>query len=124
MARTFSFKFGSPKLNRELIGLLRSSGIKHAVGEKGVIRCSVEVEETVQNELISSIRDKVFSSWQIVSCPSDWTKSYREYMHAHGIPFVEEMTDGDLGFLISRRYHPHTWKIEAPAKTEARLARR
>ena len=67
----------------------------------------------------SSIRDKVFPSWQVLTCPKDWIERYRDYMNRHGIPFKEELSDGELWFLIPRKYRPHAWKLDDPAPCEA-----
>jgi hypothetical protein len=70
------------------------------------------------------IRNEVFPSWQILTCPKDWIERYRQYMTQHDIPFTEELANHELWFLIPRKYRPHSWKIEdqSPVRKE-RIAR-
>jgi hypothetical protein len=100
-------------LNRQLIDLLKRKRIQHSVGKDGVIRYSPDDEELVENELIRSIRDSVFKPWQIISCPKDWAERYKSYMSRHEIPFVEELIDRQLCFLIPRKYRPHSWRLRS-----------
>ena len=37
-------------------------------------------------------------------------------MIRHDIPLKEEMSDGELGFLIPRKYRPHAWKLDESEK--------
>ncbi len=106
-----SFRLVDDSLNRQLIGLLKRNGVQHAVGKNGVIRYSPANVELVENDLIASIRDSVFPSWQIISCPKDWAERYKTYMIHHEIPFVEELIDRQLCFLIPRAYRPHSWRL-------------
>jgi len=112
MARQFTFRFNDEALNRKLVGLLMKHRIAYSVDGSGTIRYSAESEEVVENQLISKVRDGVFPSWQIVTCPKDWVQRYKDYMIQHGVPFREEMTDNELWFLIPRRYRPHKWVFE------------
>ncbi|HTU92739.1 MAG TPA: hypothetical protein VMF69_21845 [Gemmataceae bacterium] len=114
MGKTCSFKFLDNHLNRELAGLLKKSAINHSIDKDGVVHYSRDDEEFVENDLICSIRDKVFPSWQLWTCPPDWTARYKEYMSRHGIPFREELSNGELWFLIPRKHRPHSWKLEDP----------
>jgi hypothetical protein len=116
-----SFKFLDNKLNQQLIGLLKKSKIGHSVDKIGVIHYSVNDQEAV-DDLICSVRNKVFEPWQILTFPNDWTKRYLEYMDRRGIPFREELSDGELWLLLPRNYRPHSWKLENVSKKE-RLAR-
>src|SRR5436190_17369824 len=111
MNTTYSFRFLDERLNRLLIVLLEKQGIRHSVSKDGVILYSPGDAEIVENELIKSIRDQVFSPWQIISCPKNWTRRYRRYMTIHEVPFVEELIDNQLCFLIPRTYRPHSWKL-------------
>jgi hypothetical protein len=80
--------------------------------------------ELVENELIASVRDVVFFPWQIISCPKDWTQRYKNYMRKHGIPYVEELIDNQLCFLIPRAFRPHSWKLgKEPSRKRIRSAR-
>lgn len=107
-----SFRFADDTLNRRLITLLKKRAIGHAVGRNGVIHYSPDDAECVENILIDSIRSSVFPFWQVLTCPEDWTRRYRDYMTRHAIPFTEEISDGQLWFLLPRRYRPHAWKLE------------
>jgi hypothetical protein len=66
----------------------------------------------VENDVICSIRDEVFPSWQVLTCPHDWKARYRTYMKRHGVPFVEELSNGEVWFLIPRKYRPHAWRLD------------
>lgn len=111
MGFTLSFKFLEDDLNRRLIALLKNE-IGHAVDENGVIHYSPRDEWSVENDLIGSIRDRVFSPWQVLSCPKEWAERYRRYMVKHDISFKEELSDGQLWFLLPRKYRPHRWKLD------------
>ncbi len=118
----YSFRFLDKDLNAKLVSLLRKAKIPYTVDTKGVVHYSSADEEQVGNDLICSIRDRVFASWQILTCPSDWTDRYRAYMSRHHVPFTEECSNGELWFLIPRNYRPHSWKID-DAKAEPRKRR-
>ena len=112
MGSTPSFKFARDDLNRRLIALLNKNKIRHFVDKSGVIHYAPEDEESVENDLIGSIRDRVFSSWQVLSCPKEWIERYRQYMTRHDIPFQEEWIDGQWCFLLPRKHRPHLWKLD------------
>jgi hypothetical protein len=114
MAKRRSFRFVDDELNERLIQLLKKSHVSHRVDADRVIHYSSDDEDVIGNDLICSIRDRLFRSWQIVSCPPEWTDSYRQYMAQHEIPFVEETSGDDRRFLIPSRYRPHSWKLEEP----------
>ena len=118
MSLTCSIKFADKKLNAKLVALLSGSAIKHGVDRDGIIRYSPIDEEAVENDFIGSIRDGVFPSWQLLSCPSAWVGRYREYMIRHDVPFAEELADRELRFLIPRGYHPHAWELDPPNDVE------
>lgn len=118
MQKSSSFKFLDDDLNQQLIALLQKAGIKHDVGKDGIVHYSSGDDEVVENDLICSIRDKVFPSWQVLTCPRDWTVSYKKYMSHHGIPFHEELSNGELWFLLPGKYRPHRWKLDGPMKAE------
>ena len=120
MLRSHSFQYSDDALNRELIGLLKRAGIDHSLDEDGVIRYSSDEHEFVENELINAIRDRVFPSWQVLTCPEDWIARYRNYMNRRQIPFREEWNDGSLWFLIPRKYRPNSWKLDGPRWREPR----
>lgn len=112
MGRTLSFRFVDEKLNRCLIRLLKKKGITHKVDEDGLIHYSADDEEFVENELIGSVRDEVFPSWKVLSCPKDWTERYKRYMVRHNIMFQEELANHEQCFLIPSTHRPHSWKLE------------
>jgi hypothetical protein len=106
-----SFRFVDDDLQRQFRALLKTSGIDHTVEKDGAVVYKRDDEEIVENELISSIRNRIFGAWQILSCPKDWTNRYRAYMKENDIPYAEEITDQEICFLIPRRYRPHSWKL-------------
>lgn len=112
-----SFRFLDECLNRQLIAAFGKSEIKHAVAKDGTIRYS-PADEHAGEDLICSVRAGVFPSWQILTCPPDWIAVYREYMNDHAIRFHEEIDDGTLWFLLSRRLRPHMWKLDCPMQAE------
>ena len=122
MKNHHSFKFLDSALNHELIMLLKRAKIEHRVDSDGTIHYSKDDEDTVDNDLICSIRDKVFASWQVLTCPRDWGARYKEYMKQHAVPFLEERSNGELWFLIPRKYRPHSWRLDEPGEKKGRLA--
>jgi hypothetical protein len=113
MSRRF-FKFLDADLNQQLHALLKGANVKHEVRKGGIVYYSSADFEVVENDLICAIRDRVFPSWQILTCPPDWIAVYKKYMHDHRIPFHEEMSNGELWFFLPRKYRPHRWKLEDP----------
>jgi hypothetical protein len=118
MEKNNSFKFLNHNLNQQLIALLKKAKIKHDIGKDGVVHYSSYDEEVVENDFICSIREKVFPSWQVLTCPRDWIECYKKYMSHHGIPFNEELSNGELWFLLPRKYRPGRWKLGCPMKEE------
>lgn len=116
-----AFKFLDDDLNRQLIGRLKRTKIKHHVGKDGFVHYSPDDEEVVENEIICPLRDKVFPAWQVLTCPPDWVETYKKYMTHRGIPFHEELSNGEAWFLLPAKYRPHRWKLDRPMKT-ARMA--
>jgi hypothetical protein len=113
MPLSLSFRFADDELNDKLIDLVKKNRIKHSVDDGGIVHFSPDDEDVMENTLICSIRDDVFTSWQVLSCPRDWTDCYREYMAQHDVPFHEELIDDGVCFLIPRRYRPNSWKLTA-----------
>lgn len=111
-----TFKFLDKNLNQELVDLLERAKINHSIDKDGTIRYSADDDEAVENDLICTIRDRIIPSWQVLTCPSDWTGRYRDYMSRRGIPFREELSDGELWFLIPRKLRPHSWKLDGRTK--------
>ncbi len=115
--QTCSFRFMDDELHRRMLALLKKHMIKHVVNSDGVIHYSVKDEEIVGNELIATVRASVFPSWQLLSCPADWTERYKRHMNQHGVPFREERFNNELCFLLPRKYRPHSWELEERANT-------
>jgi hypothetical protein len=122
MSNRHSFRFLNNELNDRLIQLFKRAEIQHRVDRAGLIRYSTADEEVVENDLIRSVRDSVFPSWQVLTCPSEWTTRYRDYLRRNDIPFQEELVDGELWFLIPRKYRPGAWKLEDPSQKRQRSA--
>ncbi|MCI0738459.1 MAG: hypothetical protein L0Y72_05400 [Gemmataceae bacterium] len=110
-----SFRFLNNDLNKELIGLLKKSKVKHSVDAHDIIHYSANEDDVVENDFICAVRDRVFSSWQVLTCPRDWIAVYKDYMSRHSIPFSEEISNGELWFLIPGDCQPHLWDLVDPA---------
>lgn len=119
---TLSFRFVDDDLNDRLVSLVKKAGVRHQISPDGAIRYSYDDEDRVENELIRSIRDHVFSSWQIVACPPAWIDRYMQYMTQHKILFFEECADGERWFLIPAKHRPHLWKLKDIEKKTERHA--
>jgi hypothetical protein len=115
MAGRTSFRFVDDDLNRKLIRLLTEARAEFRLDCDGVVHYSPRDEDLIGNDLISSVRADVFRAWQIVTCPPEWIGSYKDYMEERGVPFTEELSNGQLWFLIPRNYRPHSWKLKVPA---------
>ncbi len=107
-----SFRFVDAAIQRELLGRFRKTETRHTIDSTGAICFSPENEEFVESELIGPVRSEIFPTWQLVTCPVDWTIDYKTYMDRHEIPYREELSDGELWFLIPRKHRPGSWKIE------------
>ena len=80
--------------------------------------------EIVENELICAIREQVFATWQVVTCPPDWVDRYRQFMTKKGVPFREELADEEVWFLIPRKYRPNLWNLNSmKARLKVPMAR-
>jgi hypothetical protein len=112
MRTKLSFRFVNDKLNQRFVALINKAGIDHTVDRDGCVHYSPKDEEVVGNDLICSLRNDVFSSWQILSCPKDWVERYKQYMDLHHVPFSVELINEQVSFLIPRRYRPHSWKLQ------------
>src|SRR6266478_354633 len=96
MNLAYSFRFVDNKLNDKLISLIAKSGIKHRIDKEGIIHYSPDDEEVIGNEILPAVRNKLFSSWQIISCPRDWAERYKRYMIRRDVSFVEELIANQL----------------------------
>jgi hypothetical protein len=123
MVGRLSFRFLDDKINDRFIRLLESNGVAHSVDRRGIVHYRSENEDVVENEVLAKVRDRVFSRWQVLSCPHETVAGYREYMSHHEIPFVEELIDGEVGFLLPRKYRPHSWKIALAEARNGQAAR-
>ena len=126
MCEASTFKFMDDALNDWLVALLKKAKVKHAIDRDGVVRYERGDEELVGNELICSIRNKVFSAWQLLSCPADHADRYRRYMIRRGIEYREEWINGQMCFRLPRKHRPHAWALDAKhpmaASKKSRLA--
>jgi hypothetical protein len=115
--QTYSFKFADQKLNQKLISLLLKKQIPFRVKDDQSIHYKPEDEPQIGNELINRLRDTIFKPWQTLSCPNEWVSRYKQYVVLHGIPFAQEYIDDQEGFLLPRKYRPHSWRMDPPAKS-------
>ena len=112
-----SFKFADERLQQELLDLVRASAVPHTVDPDGTLGYAFAGDVFVGNELICSIRDKVFPEWHVFTLEGDelhrprTTARYRAYMRERGVPFVEEVDDGFTWFLIPEGYDSFEWDI-------------
>lgn len=104
------FRFVDSALNRLFIARVKKSLIAHFIDENCVVHYPQESEAVMENDIITSVRNRVFPRWQVLTCPPDWVERYRHYMTTHGIPFREELSNNELWFLIPRECRPHQWK--------------
>jgi hypothetical protein len=107
-----NFRFLNDRLNSLFIQLLLGSGLRVSVDDNGVVYFDHANEEAVE-DILAKIRDSRFDSWQVLSCPSDWVNKYRQEMKRRKVPFIEELNDGQVEFLLPQNYEPHDWKIPA-----------
>lgn len=114
MRRTLSFRFADPRLNERLVALLKEHSVAHHLDKNGQIHYAPEDADLVENELVSSVRARVFPSWQVLTCPGSWRKRYEQYMRRHDIPFEIEYSDGEVWYLLPQKYRPHRWKLGDP----------
>ena len=110
--KCITFRFKKDLWNDKLIELIKEKAFdKVGISKDGEIFYSYEFEDFIANELISSIRSNMYSSWQVVHCPADCEELYRNYMTKRNISFEEEIRDEKLRFVIHRSYRPHSWKL-------------
>lgn len=119
MTFDLSFKFMDANRNRKLLASVKTAGIKHRLDATKVLHFSSDDEDVVGNKLIKPLRDEQFQSWQVLSCPTEWTERYRQYMRKHRIPFSEELIDGETCFLISGHQTPLDWELPASNTSHA-----
>ena len=112
-----SFRFLNGSMNAQLRHLLLENKIDHSVSDNGLIFYRLQDEEFIENELISSIRNKLFPLWQILFCPEEDRDGLLGYMKARNIRYEVEIMDGKLTFLLPAQYRPHSWKYASKRKT-------
>ena len=118
-----SFRFVDDELNNRLLRLVEKADVVHRVDRNGVIHYRAQDAEVMENDLICAVREQACRSWQVLSCPSEWTARYKLYMSVHGISYHEELIDDQISFLLPRKYRPNTWKLdERKTRQKARLA--
>jgi hypothetical protein len=116
MGKSNKFMFLDPFLNEHLLHRVLEAEISHHVSADGAICYSPDDEEAMEKDVIGPIRNRVFPSWQVVTCPAEWTQTYRTYMEENGVEFREERSNGETWFLIPRKHRPHRWKLEKSAQ--------
>src|SRR5688572_29998652 len=112
----FSFRFLNPELQHQFVALLNEAEVNYKLDRDGAVHYTEAEEQRIENEVLSRVRDSIFEEWQIISCPGEWAAEYKHYMTAQQVPYVEELIDGQLGFLIPRSYRPHAWKLRKPPR--------
>jgi hypothetical protein len=122
--RDRSFRFEDGDLQGCLLALVRGSGVPHAVDADGTLRYASADVDVIENDLICAIRNRVFPGWSVFTLEGDATPhprataQYREYMTRHAIPFVEEVADGFIWFLLPNGQDSHAWAIPYCAEAE------
>jgi hypothetical protein len=123
-----SFRFVDGALQTDLLARVGASGARHAVGDDGTLRYASVDEELVGNELICAVRTGVFPEWGVFTLEGDETTRpritarYRAYMVEHRIPFVEEVVDGFVWFLLPDGYDSFEWGIADGEEDELDVA--
>ncbi len=107
-----NFRFLNDRLNDLFIHILLGSGLRVGVDDNGVVYFDHADEEAVE-DILAKIRGSRFDSWQVLSCPGDWVNKYRQEMKRRNVPYIEELNDGQVEFLLPQNYEPHDWKIPA-----------
>ena len=119
-----SFLFVDKGLQEHLLALVRASGVPHAIEADGTLLYASADEHVIENELICSIRDQVFPEWGVFTLEGDemprpqTTARYRAHMKQYGIPFVEEVVDGFVWFLVSQDQDCFEWRVPDSDKAE------
>jgi hypothetical protein len=106
------FRFMNDWLNTLFIQMVASKGLLVKLDESGVVYYDARVEEAIE-DILAAIRESQFSSWQILSCPSEWVNKYRSEMARRKVPFIEELNDGQIEFLLPGDQEPHDWNYWA-----------
>ncbi len=112
-------RFSNSNRNRELQARLQQANIRFKVGHNGGVQFSAGDEERIENEILGPMRDRRFSSWQLLFCPPSWAARYKAYMSRHKVPFEEQRVDSGACFLIPRRYRPASWNLGCASHSAA-----
>jgi hypothetical protein len=118
MQKRSTFRFLDDALNQRLLALLRKGDVRYDVAKDGTVRYAPGDEEVVESEFIGPVRDSIFPNWQVLTCPPAWVERYQQYMNEQGIPFTVEASNGEVWFLLPRKYRPYRWKITDPKKSQ------
>jgi hypothetical protein len=106
------FKFTNKKTNNYLIALLKKSKLDYSIDKDGKIHYS-SCDMIMFEDILCTIRQKIFpSSWQILSFPVEWETKYRQAIKKRKHPYQEEISNGNIKFLIDGNLKPHSWKID------------
>jgi hypothetical protein len=122
MRKQTSFRLRDDALNQRLLARLKKGGVQFDVGKDGTIHYAPDDEEGLESNFIGPVRDSVFPSWQVLTCPPAWVDRYKQYMTKHAIPFRIEESNGELWFLLPGKYRPLRWKLEDSVQAERRAS--
>jgi len=107
---TVTFAFLEAGWNVRLARRMSKHNIRHFMDNGGLLHFSSSDEDIVEREIIDPLRSEIFGSWKILCCPQDWVHRYQSYMDQNGIPYIIELSDGEIAFLIPGKHNPHRWK--------------
>src|SRR5574343_1707914 len=48
----------------------------------------------------------------LIFFPQEWYFAYKYYMLDHKIDFKEFVDEGDVYFVVNKKYRPHVWKLD------------
>jgi hypothetical protein len=107
-------RFHDETLQRKLVAVTAALGIEHWL-EDGFL-CTHERDTDAVSCLRDAVRCSLFPGWHqwrggAAKVPSLYDR-YREYMAAHGVPYVEVEEDGARWFLLSHQDDPYSWGVE------------
>jgi hypothetical protein len=66
---------------------------------------------------ISDVTPMMCDQSQVLTCPTEWGPSYRDYMDKHKIPYEvldPDEDEGEAWFLLPKKFRPHAWKLKGP----------
>src|SRR4051812_4689915 len=107
-----SFRFVDDRLNDKLIAELDkcAQGKFEIMPDKTI---SYQDADLFENTILPQFRSSIFATqtFQIISFPLNWYKSYTRYMSQHDIIFYEEVSDGEINFVVSGTEFPFLWDL-------------